>query len=201
MGGRWAGRNLAARNGFFRQRVYDMNGIPLERTKALQALAGLKLSVSTHAGNMRNFGFGRLQACGAGIIGEYSLHLQCPWRIARGFDVVTGSNDWFEPEDEVDSGKITDDSWDPARGGSLQEARLARLFRHGKVGLKYLVNETDDLRVTGVTVGPAGGFELFLSPDYVLAVFPASSRGEHWRLFQPGGGPHFVVEAGAGGWE
>ena len=133
------------------------------------------------------------------MIGEYSLHLQCPWRITRAHTLVTGSNDWYLPEDESDFEKIAGESWDPARGGSLQDARLRRLFNHEKAGLGYIVNETDDLAVSGLSVDPFGGFELLLSPDYALAAFPASSRHERWRLFQPSGGPHFVVNADSEG--
>lgn len=176
-----------------------MSDRQLSGTKALQALVGLPLSVTSYAGNMRKFGFGKLRTWDGGMIGKYSLHLQCPWRISQGHNLVTGSNDWYLPEDESDFEKISDESWDPAHGGSLQDATLRRLFNHEGSGLGYIVNETDDLIVTRLSVDSFGGFEILLSPGYALTAFPASSRNEHWRLFRPDGGPHFVVEADSKG--
>lgn len=171
-----------------------MRELQSESAKALQVLAGLQLSIASYAGNMRVFGFGLPRELDGGVVGDYSLHLQCAWRISRGGQVVTGSSDWYLPEDEENFEKVADESWDPALGGSLQEAKLVRLFDNERVGVRPIVNMTSSLVVTGLHTDALGGFELLLSPNYALAAFPASSRGEHWRLFQPQSGPHFVVE-------
>lgn len=171
--------------------------------QALRPLTGLKLSVTSHAGNMRRFGFGELKPRGEGMISRYSLHVQCPWRVSRENQMITGSSDWYEPNDENDFEKIADESWDPSKGGSLQETRLRMLFNNQRLDVPYVTNETDILTVVKLAVNACDGFELLLSPDYVLTVFPASSRGEQWRLFQPGRGPedrHFVVESSSAEW-
>jgi len=131
------------------------------------------------------------------MIGEFSLHLQCPWRITNTEGVVTGSGDWYAPEHAEDFEKLADESWDPGHGGSLQEAKLRSLLDNQRTDVKYVTNETKNLVVTGVRTDRIGGFELLLSTGYSLEAFPSSSRWEDWRLFRPSSEePHFVVECG-----
>jgi hypothetical protein len=175
-----------------------MNGFVLE--SALQALVGLKLTDASHAGNTRTFGFAQGTPRSTDISQEYRLHLQCPWRLVRGDELITGSLDWYEPED-ADSGKIYGEDWDAAKGGSHQEAVLRFVFNDGQTERRYLVNATDVLLATSFAADRLGGFHLHLSPDYTLSAFPAASRSEHWRLFQTSAGRHLVVQGGSARWE
>ena len=64
----------------------------------LRLLVGLKLSVARRAADLRNFQFGPMRAVEGGTLGEWALHVQCPWRI-EGPDgnIVTGRSDLWEP--------------------------------------------------------------------------------------------------------
>jgi hypothetical protein len=61
---------------------------------ALQPLKGLRLSIAHHAGNMRMFHFGAIRRRAKGIVGEYALHVSCPWRIETEDKILTGISDW-----------------------------------------------------------------------------------------------------------
>ena len=155
-------------------------------------LIGLRLSLSSYS-CLRVFGFGQTQPRDGGTIAEYSLHLQCTWRLVRESRLICGSFDRYLRED----GSYADD-WDPL-DGNLLDVILMRLFENVRTQRTRmpLENKTGDLVVTDVVeVDDFGGFTLRLSPDYALSVFPAGSTGEHWRLFEPGlETPHFVVDA------
>jgi hypothetical protein len=69
---------------------------------------------------MRVFGFGQTRKRDGGMVAEYSLHLQCPWRLTSASHLICGSSDWYMPENEDDFEKIADDSWEPSRDGNLQ---------------------------------------------------------------------------------
>jgi hypothetical protein len=166
-----------------------------EIESALKALVGARLSLAHYAGNMRIFHFGEVEATEAGLVGQYAIHIQCPWRIEHYGQTITGSRDWYEPADGFES--IADvDSWDPARGGSLQENRLRALFQSGDDDCRTLSNRTDHLVVLRVDADPFGGCQIGLSGGYQLSIFPCASRGEEWRLLQPGKSTaHLVVAA------
>ncbi|SRR6266567_3985684 len=157
---------------------------------ALKDLVGLRMALAFHAGNMRGFSFGNVYRRKGRFRGGYSLHISCPWRIDDGSRVITGFHDWYEQENP-DAER--DDDWYPDKGGTLQEAKLRRLFKDERTP-KGIVNRTNALRVTKVHADSVGGCDIFLSPRYRLAIFPAASCDEYWRLFRARG-KHFVVEA------
>lgn len=171
-----------------------MNNMAAEVKEALGALIGLRLSLSAYS-CLQVFGFGQTQPRDGGTIAEYSLHVQCPWRLVRESRLICGSFDRFLREDGTYS---DDDGWDPL-DGSLLDVILMRLFQNVRTMRTRmpLENKTGDLVVTDVVeVDDFGGFTLGLSPDYALSVFPSGSTGEYWRLFKPAlETPHFVVEA------
>ena len=49
----------------------------------LSSLVGLRLSIARDAGNMKNFQFGQIRPhpSGKGTVGDFALHVQCPWRF------------------------------------------------------------------------------------------------------------------------
>jgi hypothetical protein len=63
----------------------------------LQQLIGLRLSGSTRAANMECLKFGelhQLEKSGEEIlIGDFALHLQCPWRFTDDRNILIGSLD------------------------------------------------------------------------------------------------------------
>jgi tetratricopeptide (TPR) repeat protein len=156
-----------------------------------EPLVDLKLSIARRAGSMRNFHFGNIRHIDGGSIGEYALHIQCPWRIESAAGIVTGSQDlwqWAFAEHEPLG-------WDYEDGNSLQDVRLGELLKGYDNRTSSYVNTTDELVVENIQVTLYGDVTLFLSGGYRLTLFPASLFGEAWRLLRPGDDTtsHFVL--------
>ena len=156
----------------------------------LKNFVGLKITMATHAASMRGFIFGPAIDAPSAI--PWVMHIQCSWRIEAGNAIITGSSDWYEP---ADSEALTVDEWDPAEGASLQEARLRELFHDQDLSKRTISNNTASLICTEYEEEPHGGV-IWLTGDYVLRLFPAASRGEHWRVFRKGDtSSHVICEA------
>lgn len=117
-------------------------------------------------------------------VGTYRLHVQSPWRIVGRKGLLVGSCDVHDPPSDHDP----DSSFDAGRDRSACEERV-RMWLDA--------HQADPLIIEAVNTDAWGGFELVLSHESRLQVFPASSRHdvEHWRLIGPGADhpPHFVV--------
>ena len=168
-----------------------MPSIEAQVHDALSALLGLPIRFVARAGSMGRVGFGRIEARASPKDGhpvdvpEYSLHLQCAWRVARASEVLFGGVDWLYPADE----DADWDAFDPDRDESRLDSNSSRWLR----------SLPKPPKVTAVTADSLGGFVLSLDDGSSLSAYPDSSlRGEHsehWRLF-PGlddSPPHFVV--------
>ncbi|HYO49167.1 MAG TPA: hypothetical protein VEW94_04895, partial [Chloroflexia bacterium] len=92
---------------------------------ALEVLVGLKLSIARRAGSMANFQFGDIVEVEGGTLGEYALHVQCPWRIDGPDGIITGQYDLWRSE----SGAIMPDDWEPTICDNLQDRKLGELFQ------------------------------------------------------------------------
>jgi hypothetical protein len=107
-----------------------------------------------------------------GQIGQFALHLQCPWRITQKASIVVGSQDLYEPADQ-EAPWTEDFNWD-VPNANLRDKKLANFFM-------WL-----SLVVTDVTTDEFGGFILHFSHGINLWAFPAHSKvgeyAEHWRL-------------------
>jgi hypothetical protein len=158
-------------------------------TTALSEIIGLPLWRATRVADMEMFDLGgrqsKLNRHGDQVdVGEWALHIQCPWRIASAGEIIVASDDRAFPEDETSSTQDFDTD-SPSRC----EARMAAwLCEHSSAPLQVVRVEADNV----------GGFKLRLDCDFVLEAFPASSRrgeySEHWRLFRPlSEARHFVV--------
>jgi hypothetical protein len=161
--------------------------------QSLQKLVALPLSIARDAGNMKNFQFGAIRShpSGTGTVGQYALHVQCPWRIITSNGIVTGSTDFYEPAEEEKEVVLQD-----AKAGNLQQKRLGDLLQSYDASTRSWVNGTGQLVVQTVQVDEFGGFELELSGDVRLQIFPCGSRGEDWRFFAPGSEEDHLVVAG-----
>jgi hypothetical protein len=170
-----------------------MPDIKAEIARSLTRLFGLPLSIARDAADLKNFGFGTIKPhpSGKGTIGQYALHLQCPWRIVGSDGIVTGSSDYYEPVEQDGEVDLED-----RQASSLQRKRLGELLRSYDAGTRSWVNGTDRLAVEAVVVHDFGGFELELSGNFRLQVFPCGSRGEDWRFFEPGTESEHLVIAG-----
>lgn len=112
---------------------------------------------------------------------DFSLHVDCDWRV-RGLEgIVVGWLDMFYRSGEASN--ADDDDWDRhAKGAtSRRDERLEAWLAHGPYEVQHAHADA------------VGGFTLELARNYALDVFPTSSLDyEHWRLLSPDG-PHFVV--------
>jgi hypothetical protein len=148
----------------------------------LQPLLGLRLSASYRAADMRVFHFGTLRQVGTGAVGEFALHVQCPWRIQARDRIVTGHHDLFEPAEVTEH--FDWESWDWDGNETLQDKLISEFLAE--------IAPT----VQGVVTDACGGAILDLSGEYALVLFPAGTKSEDWRLFRPGRQGHFVVSGG-----
>jgi len=155
----------------------------------LQQLVGLKLTSTTRAANMECLKFGNLLDTnkeGKEIeIGEFALHLQCPWRFTYETKVLIGSLDLYEAVDENAEYDEHFD-WDKPNG-NLRDFKLQEIIK------------TQDLIATSVVADTFGGFDVLFSNGIKLSVFPAYSKvdqySEYWRLLtnKATNRNHFVV--------
>jgi hypothetical protein len=134
---------------------------------------------------MRTLQFGALREIERGSVGEFALHIQCPWRIEGPEGIVTGRLDLFEP---VERGPdFNFESWDYEKSPNLQDSQFNQL----------LARHAESLVVQSVDADEYGGAAITFGGGFVLRMFPAGTRGEDWRFFRPKtDAPHFVISEG-----
>lgn len=109
-------------------------------------------------------------------VGEYEVHVQCPWRLRRPGGIITGSRDRYQPAGS-EPHKIPD-------GFDWKRSRTTRLDE--RVGILF-AERSDSLRVESVQADWVGGFTIEFSLGYALDVFPDSTASrEYWRLLRHG---------------
>ena len=151
----------------------------------LSQLIGLPLTAARRAADMRTLQFGALRAVERGSVGDFALHIQCPWRIEGPDGIVTGRMDLWQPAEEDSP---FDEDWDYEKSPNLQDTRLER----------WLAEHESALVVKSVEADELGGASISLGQDFVLRIFPAGTRSEDWRLFRPTSGlRHLVISGGA----
>jgi hypothetical protein len=147
----------------------------------LKPLVGLRLAIARRAGPMRNFQFGQIRAIERGTVGDYALHIQCPWRLEGPDGILTGSSDLWEP---AEASAIVDwKTWNCDRNENLQDHQLSALLGGYDPSTRSFVNETQHLVVEDVQTDDWGGVRIQLSGGFRLILFPAGSHAEDWRVF------------------
>lgn len=159
---------------------------------ALARLVGLPLRTAHRALDMQIFRFGepRTRTTQFGPrkgetaeVCEYSLHLQCTWRIRGDAGIVVASSDlrYVAGPDPYD---IADD-WDGK--DSRRDVRLRTWLE----GAEFMVEHVSADSVGGFTMLFAGGLGLDVFPDHSLD----GEYSEHWRLVRTldAASEHFVV--------
>ncbi len=161
--------------------------------KTLDKLVGLELTRSTRAANMECLKFGQEVVAdkvdGHVNIGQFGIHLQCPWRITTGQKILIGSNDVYEQADQ-NAQYDPDFVWDRPNV-NLRDKKMSDIIQSKKLTVRKVI--ADDV----------GGFEIVFSDDIKLTTFPSVSLAdEYWRLLdnRPASKGHFVV-GGDGIWE
>jgi hypothetical protein len=157
---------------------------------AFDVLIGLRLSIVRRAADMLVLHFGdiRPHASGEGTIGDYALHVQCPWRFDGPAGTITGRDDLWE---YVGPGERPE-HWSHEDGHSLQDQRFGHFFDRDERTRSW-VNEGGRFGVVRAEQTNLGDIRLELADGYAILVFPAGYRHEAWRLFAPGSdGDHLV---------
>jgi hypothetical protein len=161
----------------------------------MESLVGLKLTIVRNAGGTKVFHFGGPVSDKGCMVGKWALHVQCPWRLERAGRIVTGLADYYAPAEDN-----KDEFWDPdsAATGHLQDQILGDLLGGFDPNTRSYLNQTDGLRVEHAACDSFGGARIDLAGGYRLVIFPVGTRGEQWRLFEPGSdSPHLVLRDGA----
>lgn len=171
-----------------------MGTVSDEVVRHLEPLVGLRLSVARRAADLRNFQFGQMREVEGGTVGDYALHIQCPWRIEGPGGILTGRSDLWEPA--VPWETIDPETW-KYEDGNLQDLRIQAFLGGFDPMTKSATNRGSLLVVERVHGDDCGGARLELSGGYHLVLFPAGTEGEDWRIFRPSTDePHFVVSGG-----
>ncbi len=118
-------------------------------------------------------------------VGQFSLHVQCGWRMVDCSKILFASRDINYPADENIS--IDDFDWD--KHDSVLDVAQRSWFAQQRDIPLHVVSVRGDVY---------GGFRIELEREFALEAFPCNSKrgeySEHWRLF--GHRPddvHFVV--------
>lgn len=158
----------------------------------LRSLLGLRLTMVGRAADMGTFSF-RGRRTQRGKAEEYTLHVQCPWRIEGPRGIVTGRGDLWEPSsDLLKRPKFNLGKW-KYDDGNRQDEKILQLFKEHDWKTRSAGPLLNSFVVTGVSGDNQGGAVIRFSGRYRLVMFPHSSRGEEWRLIPPKPWRHFVV--------
>jgi hypothetical protein len=144
--------------------------------QALAPLMGLPLCHIGRSGNMVLLQFGELREIsardgGTHAVHEWTVQVQCPWRITQGTRIVVAYRDFYYSDVPLKNLDVMSKS----RFNTVLDT-LCKEF------------ELNPPRVSSVEADDTGGFSLRLNADYRLEVFPAENTesGKHWRIFEPG---------------
>jgi hypothetical protein len=182
-----------------------MKSTDSEIKQHLSVLIGLPLSIARRAADMLNLQFGSVREIDMklgksvgkkGTVGEFALHVQCPWRIDSPDKIITGRGDLFriaETGEPFDS----DDNTCYKFGMSLQDKKIGDLLQDFDPIIGSYANVTKSLIVEAVDADNFGGVIIYLFGGYRLVLFPSGSVGEDWRLLQPGTSEKHVVVSGS----
>ncbi|MCA1668758.1 MAG: hypothetical protein LC793_15450 [Thermomicrobia bacterium] len=165
----------------------------IERTLIL--LVGMPLWGSHRAADLQVFKFGkRIPSRTRGTtrrppmaveIGEYGLHVQCPWRIIQGTTIAVASHDLYYAAGDDPYKNDDDFDWEVA-GANRRDERIAVLFAAWADSPPV---------VESVVADNVCSLRISLTQQCTLDLFPADSlEREHWRLLP--NSPkrnHFVV--------
>lgn len=114
---------------------------------------------------------------------DWSLQLQCAWRLDGPDGIVTGRDDYHEPEPELSGDDFMD--WDQNRGPNLQDVRIAAWLGVPYTGHRAAPPPERRPKVVAVRATTMGGAEIELKGGFRLHLFTAGSRSSDWSLFRP----------------
>jgi hypothetical protein len=144
----------------------------------LREVEGAVLSGSHRAADLESFQIGdrlkRIDRRGVAFDSSaYALHVQAPWRVTTGREIVVAYQDLRFPR----SGLLESDFDPNDLGSTRREELLDRLF-----------SDHADLRVESTTATDLGDLRMRLTGGFSLEVFPDTSDNdddpEYWRLLR-----------------
>jgi hypothetical protein len=159
--------------------------VPLSAVaEALQELEGLTFWDGGRAADMKMFAFGsprELPRRGGGVtVGQFALHLQCPWRLTQNGVTLTSHED-------IAASTGSGGSASADRATNRCDEVIERLFASGA------------FTVVGASCQPLSDLTIACTNGLVLEVRVDADNAEQWRLFEPAEVPgqgldHLVVE-------
>jgi hypothetical protein len=157
----------------------------------LSCLIGLPLWSIGRAGDIEWFAFGneRREVPGRDnvtkIVSEYSLHVQCAWRIRNQDKIIVASRDRFYPPGNDPLSNLEEFEWDTPGGNRLDEL-ISKLLEERSL---------NPFIVISVRADTVGGVNINLIEGYRLEIFPDDSlSSEYWRFFKPfSEQEHFII--------
>ena len=153
----------------------------------LNSLIGKPLISANRAASMQIFGFGTWVDAHEGEsrkVGEFAIHIQCPWRITSEDKIFVAQSDMFYPKGDYES-ESEDFDWD-VNGNNRCDERTSELIEQ-TINLPLIVKE--------LSADKFGSLNLKFSKNFSLEIFPSDSLPEEfWRFFKSGTNDnHFVV--------
>ncbi len=143
--------------------------------KVLKDLIGLKLTNIRRIGYMMciQFGYQYYQdkdgnECN---LGEFTFHIEIPWRFTNESVILIGSNDIYKP---IDENALWEENFDPdGSNGNLRDYKIDNMMKEF------------ELFVQDVKLDNYGGLDILFNHEITFTVFPNESvriNDEHWRL-------------------
>ncbi|MCW3105546.1 MAG: Uncharacterized protein JWQ09_52 [Segetibacter sp.] len=143
--------------------------------KILSDLIGLPLTRTTRAANIECLKFGSVYRTdkdgGKNNIGEFALHLTCPWRLTNETHIIVGSDDLYQQADET--AEYDEDYNYHEFNANLRDVKLDKLINENK------------LSIVSANADKYGGLEICFDNNIKLTVFPdltSKADNEYWRL-------------------
>jgi len=112
---------------------------------------------------------------------KYALHIQCNWEIIKGNEIITSCEDFYISNELI---------------AELTDVEMFGNSKFDKISDNFNVAiETNPIHVINFSADKEGGFELELSNNHMIKVYPFSpADGESWRFLMPGSDEeHFVI--------
>lgn len=164
----------------------------------LQLMKGLQLKCIFHVLDMLVINFDKCESIktkeDAKHSTYYSLHIQSSWIFTDGKNILTGSEDLWEPlnckKHEVD------DNWNPHDGENVQTGMLRQILNDNDDRIYPILNISGQLLILSISIDNYCGLNIKLSSNYELSVFPAGIFAENWRLIDFSQKKHAVVAGG-----
>jgi len=153
--------------------------------QALAPLVGLPFRHIGRATNLLWLHFGDLHEVprwrgGTKVVGDWAVHVQCPWRLIQRGQILVGYHDFYYTPDGD-----TPEDWDVVGKTRFDIAASTICAEFAKTPPVVASVQVDDV----------GGFSVHFIGEFRLDVFPDESddTSEHWRIFQPSvDSKHFV---------